>query len=591
MTDRPEAEELQFRPQRQVKKLYARETLKNRGRSAAPSSVQRATLVRDGIIHEPIFGLKSHAFGNEVPDFYWATKDNAPILLRVDIDAWSKRDQDFSHKFAQLRKDVFIATSEDCRQRARLWRVKQKKSKDVFKPLLKTVELDPRKPQAPQVPRPHHMPQRSSHPVHHSFGLPSQEARASDSGAVENSEAVGQQAKETQEAKWAEQRLQRKLELKRTREERAQHYHQQLEQRMSRLLENQREKRERVLQFQGAQIKKGKEDDDDDDDEEKEEEVRDHQDVQPRKVVLPKRVSILVRDSSSGSTTSQHAKKLEPTEESEEKSRNSEDGDEDSSDDEEAEAEFNKQQERQLEQAPNSRLTRLARRQSTLLKEERRIKRLEQEEEELLKLNEAGEEPVSKTNFEVCVQIAEMYKVPLKVVQQTYNHFCELDADGNGSLSIDEFEAEIRKMIEIGPDEDIPQHLLKSHWEKIDSNHDNKVDFNEYFLWTMQAGWKEEILVSDSKERQVRELAREHGLGLLDVERVKAVYDKHDADQNGTIDREEFKSVLCSCMNVSDPSQVSQSMLNRYWCEADKDNSGQIDLSEFLIWYFTFFAS
>jgi len=221
-------------------------------------------------------------------------------------------------------------------------------------------------------------------------------------------------------------------------------------------------------------------------------------------------------------------------------------------------------------------------------KTERRMKRWEEEEEKMLQ--EDGEVPLApSTTFEICVHTAEMYKVPLKVVQQSFNQFTALDADGNGYLSQDEFEAEIRMMMDVGPAEEIPEHLLNSQWAKIDRSKDNRVDFNEYFLWTMQAGWKEEILVRDSNERQVRELSREYGINILDVERVRAFFDKYDEDKSGFIDKEEFRSIICACMKVSDRSAVSESMLNRYWSEADSDNSGEVDMPEFLCWYFRFF--
>lgn len=550
----------------------------------APSSGRRENPVRDGAIHEPIFGLKSHAFGNEIPDFYWATKDESPTILRVDVEAWNKRDHDFTERFAQLRKDVFIETSETNRQQARLWRSKHhKKSTGVFKPLLKTVELDPRKPKAPHGPRPHHIPQRRPHVVHHFQELPGHESSASEeSGARKNSEDVVKQTEEAQESKWAEQRLQmkmerRKMERTRTMEATMNQKQQRLERTKSKLLENLRERRERILQFQRRGIKK--------------QAGQGDQEPKPPTLALPKKVVILSEDPSTGST----AQEPEPTKESEETSGNSDDGDGDSSsaddfDDGEASAEFLKQQERIAGQPPSTRLTRLVTRVSVFHKEERRMKRLEEEEERLLQQDEEEVAPVPTTSFGICVHTAEMYKVPLKVVQESFNHFNQLDTDGNGFLTIDEFEAEIRKMMELGPDDEIPEHLLNSHWEKVDSNKDNRVDFSEYFLWTMRSGWKEELLVSDSKERQVRELARKRGIAILDVERVRAVFDKYDTDKSGYIDKDEFKSVICNCMNVKDPSQVSQNMLNRYWKEADTGNDGEIDMPEFLSWYFKFFA-
>merc|ERR1711953_1499830 len=98
----------------------------------------------------------------------------------------------------------------------------------------------------------------------------------------------------------------------------------------------------------------------------------------------------------------------------------------------------------------------------------------------------------------------------------------------------------------------------------------------------------EERLVCDPKERFLRQVARDNGLALPDVEKVKAVFDSFDADRSDAIDEEEFMNVICVLMKAKHPSDIGSKKLKRFWTEVDADGSGAINFVEFLIWYFRF---
>jgi len=97
--------------------------------------------------------------------------------------------------------------------------------------------------------------------------------------------------------------------------------------------------------------------------------------------------------------------------------------------------------------------------------------------------------------------------------------------------------------------------------------------------------------VTDPKERQFRQLARDHGFCLPDVEKVKTVFDKFDQDGSGYIDEDEFRQALIQLWGVKDSSDLSKTKMRQYWVEVDADASGQIAFAEFVTWYLNVFMS
>jgi len=99
----------------------------------------------------------------------------------------------------------------------------------------------------------------------------------------------------------------------------------------------------------------------------------------------------------------------------------------------------------------------------------------------------------------------------------------------------------------------------------------------------------EEVLVPDQRERHIRQLAREHGLFLGDIEKIRKTFDQFDENGSGFIDRLEFKEVMLVLMKVQNPQDLSDKMLDRYWHEVDNNFSGSVSFEEFLMWFTLYF--
>lgn len=90
-------------------------------------------------------------------------------------------------------------------------------------------------------------------------------------------------------------------------------------------------------------------------------------------------------------------------------------------------------------------------------------------------------------------------------------------------------------------------------------------------------------------ERRTRQLAREHGMPLPDVEALTNFFNEFDTDGSGEIDEDEFRGILYKIIGVKTETDVPLKRLQRYWREVDMDGDGSITFNEFLIWHKTCF--
>lgn len=189
------------------------------------------------------------------------------------------------------------------------------------------------------------------------------------------------------------------------------------------------------------------------------------------------------------------------------------------------------------------------------------------------------------SEFDVCVQQAKKHRLPIDTVKRHYEEFVALDENGNGILAPGEFEAAVRKLCHVADDQPTPKHLFDNQWKLLDKAACGFAKFEEFLLWSVNVAFTQEVAVEDASERSLRDLARKHGFNLLDVERMRGVFAKFDADGSGEVDIEEFKNVLCSVMKVKEASDIPDVTVKRYFREVDIDGSGDISFEEFATWY------
>lgn len=182
--------------------------------------------------------------------------------------------------------------------------------------------------------------------------------------------------------------------------------------------------------------------------------------------------------------------------------------------------------------------------------------------------------------------MARKHKLPLEEVRMRRNEFQSYSLNEDGQIPRLEFRDVVRRYCGIEPGGDIPAHLMRqTHAESSEAG----VSFEEFLLWTVVTAWLPERLVSDPEERRLRQIARDNGMCITDVERIKDIFDKFDINHSGIIEEREFRNLVLTLMNVKNPSDVSAKRLHRYWCEVDGDHNGTIGFEEFLQWYVNLF--
>lgn len=205
-------------------------------------------------------------------------------------------------------------------------------------------------------------------------------------------------------------------------------------------------------------------------------------------------------------------------------------------------------------------------------------------EEESVKVEEKVREAPPDNSFKFILQMSRKHSIPAREVKKVHDQFLTLDKSGDGVLSEFEFEAEMRARCCLSASEAVPKHVIDSAWACADVDHNHSVCFEEFLTWSHKSFFILEIAVEPA-ERQVRSLAKDSGFDLPEVDRMKRVFDSCDRNNSGVIEKEEFRHLLLTLMNVKDDSDVSNNRFERYWCEIDEERSGHICFAAFLRWY------
>lgn len=192
--------------------------------------------------------------------------------------------------------------------------------------------------------------------------------------------------------------------------------------------------------------------------------------------------------------------------------------------------------------------------------------------------------------FEEVVKLAKDHHIPIEEVRKKKEEFESYDTGGAGELSLGDLRYAVRDKCNIPANEPLPEHLMLRQWAHADTDGSGTLNFKEFLLWSLNTAYSEEMMVTDPLERQLRAVARNLRVPITDVERVKAIFDKFDLDGSDSIDEDEFNKALFILMEVTNPSELPENKLKRYWRDADVSGNGEINFEEFLLWYLRSFG-
>lgn len=207
-------------------------------------------------------------------------------------------------------------------------------------------------------------------------------------------------------------------------------------------------------------------------------------------------------------------------------------------------------------------------------------------QQEALHVEDDGERHGRQLSFATCSELAKKHRFTVPIVRHALEEFLSLDKNGDGRLSLNEFEQAIRDRCNIAPDEATPYHLLHLNWSKADKDNDSEINFEEFLLWSTEHLFTEELVVNDPQERYMRELARKFNLPLDQVEKCYKTFMSSDSNRNGFIEEGEFRSCVANLWNC-DMEDIPATRFRQFWLEADKGRLGKLSFEVFLIWYMT----
>jgi len=161
----------------------------------------------------------------------------------------------------------------------------------------------------------------------------------------------------------------------------------------------------------------------------------------------------------------------------------------------------------------------------------------------------------------------------------------------NGGLDVHTFEQFLKRAFDVKV---INEELLSSAYRGCGAS-SGPIDLDGFFTWHQTHMFSLVAPLTASPEKQesdsmIRELGKRHDISPVDVDKIKAQFDRFDTDKSGEIEYEEFERMMGMLLNVGHASDIPPDRMTRFWKEIDCDGSGAVDFPEFLEWYVKYFA-
>merc|ERR1719387_1526166 len=91
------------------------------------------------------------------------------------------------------------------------------------------------------------------------------------------------------------------------------------------------------------------------------------------------------------------------------------------------------------------------------------------------------------------------------------------------------------------------------------------------------------------REKFAAGIAKEYGIPISVVDKVKRRFDYFDLDGSNAIDYDEFAEMIAKLMRAKDRTDIAEARIKRWFKEADPDGSGEVSFEEFVVWYLKYF--
>eukprot|EP01100_Stratorugosa_tubuloviscum_P000255 TRINITY_DN1050_c2_g3_i1.p1 TRINITY_DN1050_c2_g3~~TRINITY_DN1050_c2_g3_i1.p1 ORF type:complete len:162 (-),score=73.46 TRINITY_DN1050_c2_g3_i1:118-603(-) len=141
--------------------------------------------------------------------------------------------------------------------------------------------------------------------------------------------------------------------------------------------------------------------------------------------------------------------------------------------------------------------------------------------------------------------------------------FSAYDADRNNTINREEFSS---LCYDLGHNLSAAQIAIA--FTEIDRDGNNEIDFNEFFTW-----WR-----GNSKIEFFQQAKTEAYKAAIEL------FKKFDIDRSGSIDKKEWIVLWKELFNCEKLNRSEFEFAKQNFFEADRDNSGTIELKEYINW-------
>eukprot|EP00930_Biecheleria_cincta_P076855 TRINITY_DN6407_c0_g2_i1.p1 TRINITY_DN6407_c0_g2~~TRINITY_DN6407_c0_g2_i1.p1 ORF type:complete len:477 (+),score=79.33 TRINITY_DN6407_c0_g2_i1:126-1556(+) len=158
-----------------------------------------------------------------------------------------------------------------------------------------------------------------------------------------------------------------------------------------------------------------------------------------------------------------------------------------------------------------------------------------------------------------------------------------------GSLDEAIFEQACCKIAGVDSADELGEEFMETAMASADRDSSGEIDYVEFLAFYQQFSFSEEILIG-KEERQLRKIARKHGLDFIALDKYKAEFDKADTDRSGEIEYEEFCQIVLRLMKVPKGQEFPEKRLKEMWREAKDKRKDSVDFDGFIGFSIKFFS-
>jgi len=114
-----------------------------------------------------------------------------------------------------------------------------------------------------------------------------------------------------------------------------------------------------------------------------------------------------------------------------------------------------------------------------------------------------------------------------------------------------------------------------------------RMDFRQFALLFFCQGFSEGCTLTQ-EERDLRQVARKHGISVPDLDHYKLCFDKYQ-DGSGQIQLQGFRALIAHLTKVPEGCSLPGNRISQLWLEADQNRNGHLDFEEFVLFYRKYF--